>query len=250
MSAKYRVSLKVKISVILFCSIMVSGICANYTIDTIEISSDILEEDRTILIIKSSEISDSDSVYIVYVLDGEYSKFRYEQLTEYADINNLILIGIINTDRRRDLIPVKEADNFIMFIKDELIPKIEAELSIKKRILYGHSIAGGFTLYSLVTDPCIFQAYIASSPIPVLKSYNAELFEQIDSKLQEKINLYFSNGSKDMRQIRKGTAELRDNFQISKLTHIQWKHERFDGENHHTSDIISLKRGLNFALEK
>lgn len=131
MSAKYMIRyLKVKISVILFCSITVSGICANYTIDTIEISSDILEENRTILIFKSSESSNSDSVSIVYMLDGEHSKFRYEQLSEYADINNLILIGIINTDRRRDLIPVKEADNFILFIKDELIPKIEAELSI------------------------------------------------------------------------------------------------------------------------
>jgi len=58
------------------------------------------------------------------------------------------------------------ADNFLAFIKDELMPTIETDYRARPnhRILAGHSFGGLFTLYALFRQPRLFTGYVACSP--------------------------------------------------------------------------------------
>ena len=62
--------------------------------------------------------------------------------------------------------PVGGALNFKHFLKDELMPKITAEYNVNPTELYlfGHSLAGLFSLWTYLTDPSAFSKYVAVSP--------------------------------------------------------------------------------------
>lgn len=58
------------------------------------------------------------------------------------------------------------ADAFKAFLREELIPFIERHYRAApdKRCYYGHSAGGGFGLYTLFTEPALFNSYIIASP--------------------------------------------------------------------------------------
>ncbi|MFP7493158.1 alpha/beta hydrolase-fold protein [Terribacillus saccharophilus] len=58
------------------------------------------------------------------------------------------------------------ADIFLDWIVEELQPKIleNYAVDLKKQCLYGHSLGGLFTLYSMFRRPEAFQCYLAISP--------------------------------------------------------------------------------------
>lgn len=130
---------------------------ADFKTDTLTLDSKILTENRSILILilTTAEFISTDSVTIIYMLDGEFSKSRFEKIANKEN-KQVIGIGIKNTDRNRDLLPVKHADRFLDFIEKELIPLIENNYLVQKRILYGHSFGGAFTIYSMITKPGLF----------------------------------------------------------------------------------------------
>jgi len=90
----------------------------NYTIDTIQVKSEILKENRSTIVYKSLDISKVDSVNFLYLIDGEYSDYRFQRIKErFKDsISNLMAVGIVNTDRRRDLLYIKSADKFLCIV--------------------------------------------------------------------------------------------------------------------------------------
>jgi len=58
------------------------------------------------------------------------------------------------------------ADAFLDFIEKDLKPEIELRLPINRdrQTLFGHSLGGFFTLYTLFTRPHLFSSYVAGSP--------------------------------------------------------------------------------------
>ncbi|USK56337.1 alpha/beta hydrolase [Cytobacillus solani] len=66
----------------------------------------------------------------------------------------------------RDLGDHGGAGRFLEFIQEELKPEIESRYSInkEKQALFGHSLSGLFTLWTLFTAPNTFQTYLAVSP--------------------------------------------------------------------------------------
>jgi predicted alpha/beta superfamily hydrolase len=220
----------------------------NHTIDTIQIKSEILKENRSIIIYKSPNISKTDSVKFIYLIDGEYSNYRFQRINErFKDtISNLIAVGIVNTDRRRDLLYVKSADKFLGFITSELIPVIEKDYKTNKRILFGHSFGGGFTVFSMINKPNYFNYYIASSPTPIMDLINREHYLKIDSLSKIKVEFYLSFGSKDMGQVRKWSQRLNDNLTGLSFNHFDWHFKIFEGKDHNNSDIPALLDGLNY----
>jgi predicted alpha/beta superfamily hydrolase len=120
----------------------------NYSIDTIQVKSDILTEDRSIIIFKPLNFSGADSVQLIYLIDGEFSIGRFQQISERLkdSVSDFIAVGIVNTDRKRDLLYAHAADKFLDFITTELIPVVERGYKIRNRILFGHSFGGGFTI--------------------------------------------------------------------------------------------------------
>ncbi|MFC1564794.1 alpha/beta hydrolase [candidate division KSB1 bacterium] len=141
--------------------------------------SRVLNEDRIILIHLPRGYEESQDRYpVLYCLDGDDLSLAFSSATvrilSRRKIPDMIVVAISNTDRSRDMFPVKlrgrpttgGADNFLSFIIDELFPFIDKNYRTENfRILYGASAAGLFTVYALLSKPESFSGYISSSPM-------------------------------------------------------------------------------------
>jgi predicted alpha/beta superfamily hydrolase len=186
-------------------------------------------------------------------MDGEYGESRVQQMMDHFgdSLSNWIVVGIVNlstgqagTNRRRDLLYANGAAQFLDFITDELIPVVEKDYQIKKRILYGHSFGGSFAVFAMLRKPGYFDGYIASSPTPIMDLIQKESYLQMDSTSKNNISFYFSNGSRDMKQVRKWTQKLSDNLTGISFSKLDWQYRIFEGKDHYNSDVISLINGM------
>ncbi|MEH0168313.1 alpha/beta hydrolase [Paucibacter sp. JuS9] len=89
-----------------------------------------------------------------------------------------ILVGIENTERRRDLTgPTEQASDrkiaprvggsaaFRQFIREELMPAVQARYrTTQERAIIGESLAGLFVVETWVLEPALFDTYIALDP--------------------------------------------------------------------------------------
>ena len=88
------------------------------------------------------------------------------------------------------------ASEFLLFIKQELIPTIEARFNInpRKRILAGHSAGGLFSVYALLAEPGLFSGYVIGSPWLWYGSKNIfqqeEQFAKRHKRLAAKVHLW------------------------------------------------------------
>lgn len=228
----------------LYCFTSLFG--AEYTIDTITIQSSALHESRQILLFKPKGIEKQDSVSMLYMVDGESSNYYYKSILDQEHDFPIMGIGIVQTNRKRDLLYAHNAVIFLEFIAKELIPAIEEGYKTAERILFGHSFAGSFTIFSMLNEPGLFSRYLASSPTPIMDMVDSSLYIELDRKLSTAIDFYFSWGSKDMKQIRKWGQKLESNLLSVKVNKIEWGNDILEGENHSTSSLVSLKRGVKY----
>jgi predicted alpha/beta superfamily hydrolase len=145
--------------------------------------SKVLNETRRYIVHKPSGYDFSNERYAVIVLlDGDanisHVSASADLLAQTGRAMPMIVVGIENTDRQRDLTPpitrnlndhpsgkVGGAKRFLSFIADELIPHLDRTYRTRPtRILIGHSYGGLFVVYTLFNRPDVFKAYIAVSP--------------------------------------------------------------------------------------
>lgn len=171
---------------------------------TDSVYSGILNESRKIFVYvpSGSPIYNRVNYPVVYLLDGESNFNSVVGMTQFLSevfdntvCPKMIIVGIINTDRTRDLTPTNllssyygsfpssgGSEKFSSFIEKELIPYIDAHYSTAPyRILIGHSFGGLFTVATLTRHPGLFNAYVAIDPSLwwdnqlILKEANAKL---------------------------------------------------------------------------
>ena len=115
---------------------------------------------------------------VLYVLDGE-NNFRsvaamVERLISTGSCPPMIVVGIPNTNRGRDLTPTAVIDGpdgiansgggeqFLSFMAKELAPYMEANYAASPyKLLMGHSLGGLMVIYALTKHPEQFDAYIS-----------------------------------------------------------------------------------------
>ena len=145
-----------------------------------EIHSDILGESRKILIHFPRNYDPAKKYPTLYVLDGSSQDFRMAALAEILNVAEvvpeMIVVGIPNTDRNRDLTPhyilkdtdgnvYGQGDRFLSFVEQEVIPLIESKYPTNGyRMFAGHSRAGLFAFYTYLEKPQVFDAYFCLSP--------------------------------------------------------------------------------------
>src|SRR5690242_10709176 len=156
------------------------------TVKKFALKSAVLGEERVILVRTPPGYETNKLSYpVLYMTDGDahmgHTSSTIEFLTQNGRIPDLIVVGITNTDRTRDLTPVRSsnknaagqlqfptsggADNFLKFIETELIPQIEKEYRVQPyRILAGHSLGGLFAIHAMISRPGLFNSFIAVSP--------------------------------------------------------------------------------------
>jgi predicted alpha/beta superfamily hydrolase len=150
--------------------------------------SQVLDEDRTMLVALPKDYHDSEERYpVLYVLDGEFFFYQAHAAVQFLSectyirthpIPRMIVVGIVNIDRNRDLTPTHApvqgelryptsggATKFLEFLQSELIPEIDAQYRTQPyRILSGWSFGGLFTINTYLENPGVFSAYLAISP--------------------------------------------------------------------------------------
>lgn len=215
-----------------------------WNIDTLEYSYN--DEIRTVLVFYPEAENPSDSFDIIYMLDGEMAASRFMIWDSMHTSRPMIGVGILNTYRNRDMLPLMDPGSFLAFIEETLTPSIEMKYNIKERILFGHSFAGGFTINAMIRRPGLFDKYIASSPTPIKSFIDPRIYLELDQKLDKDVKFFFSNGSRDMRQVRIWTAKLNLSLNIVELEHLKWKNEVLEGRNHSNSAREALHKGLFF----
>jgi predicted alpha/beta superfamily hydrolase len=144
------------------------------------IYSPTLKEERRLQIQLPAEYkSGSEQKYqVLYLLDGEWNAELFQQAQawsrQWGFTSPIIMVGVVNSypnnvnQRFRDLTPTPAGQNgagggpkLLAFLKDELIPYITKKYpSNGSNILWGHSLGGLFVLYTLFTEPQLFDAYI------------------------------------------------------------------------------------------
>lgn len=142
------------------------------------IHSRIIDEDRTLLIHLPRGYENAKISYpVVYMLYGDHVTTYYAEVVSVMDrlgsasrIPAMILVGIMNNDRYRDLLPEANGNptgigKFIRFFSEELFPFIEKAYRTKPyRILIGPQAGANFALYTMMTHPDMFNAFIINSP--------------------------------------------------------------------------------------
>lgn len=167
--------------------------------EQITIRSQVLQEDRQILISVPADYGSGANRYpVLYLLDGP-ANFGHtigskDVLARSNRMPQMIVVGIANTDRTRDMTPSPSsspqfptaggADDFLQFISSELIPYIDQHYRTHPyRVLIGHSFGGLFAVHALVNEPDAFDAHIAISPS--LHWDNGATVKQMETFLSE-----------------------------------------------------------------
>ncbi|HWA33886.1 MAG TPA: alpha/beta hydrolase-fold protein [Cyclobacteriaceae bacterium] len=250
--------------------------------------SNILNENREIWIYQPAELKPGEKCPVVYLLDGDWHFHpitgMIAQLADNSLIPRLILVGIKNTDRSRDLTPTHATkmpdgsepdflkttgggENFTRFIETELMPYIEAKYPVAPyKILIGHSFGGLFAMNTLIHHPNLFNAYISIDPS--MWWDEGRLLHQTDSalnvaKLDGRI-LFLAVANTmtpgmDTARVVKDTASthshIRSILELAKLTGakrangLRARSKYYHDDDHGSVPFISEYDGLRFIFD-
>ncbi|MEJ2193624.1 MAG: alpha/beta hydrolase-fold protein [Ignavibacteriaceae bacterium] len=149
--------------------------------------STIIDDDFYIYISLPDGYEESVQKYpVLYLLDGDIAFGMAASIARYLQFGNtipeLIIVGVgygalkksKGNDRNRDYTISNKrnrpgsggAPKFRKFLEEELIPYIDDEFRTvpDDRTLNGYSLGGLFALYTLFTEPGLFNRYIIGSP--------------------------------------------------------------------------------------
>ena len=155
--------------------------------ETVTLESKILDEERTILVSTPPGYDLGSQRYpVLYMTDGNAHLTHTRGTVDFLARNQLmpqvIIVGISNTDRTRDLTPTHVASRtidgqvyesptsgggpkFLDFFEKELFPFVDSNYrTLPLRFFTGHSFGGLFALNAFFTHPSMFKAVIAVSP--------------------------------------------------------------------------------------
>lgn len=236
---------------------------------TLKIDSKELNETRVINVWIPTEYANSkDSFKVLYMPDGGIQEdFPHvantiAELVASKKIKPIILVGIENTQRRRDLSPptnveedkkiapvVGESAKFRAFIKKELIPEINRQYrtTAEKGIL-GESLAGLFVVETLMLDPNMFDFYIAFDPSLWWNDKNlVKTAKENLAKFPTEQKKFWFAGS-DAKDIYKNTRDLEKILKTENLPNLKWKYSDEPKEQHQTIFRATKEKALIWVL--
>lgn len=247
--------------------------------EIVPVHSDVLGEDRELMVSTPASYQSSDSRYpVVYLLDAE-TNFQHTTgtlgtLAQIDFIPEMLVVAVRNTDRTRDLTPSpftpdppKEgekpevnpmptaggADRFLDFFEQELFPFVEGRYrAARYRILIGHSFGGLFAVHALVHRPADFDAYVAISPSlwwekGALVDQAAEVLGNGAASGRKVLFMSLASEGGDMlAQYRRFEELLRYRAPAS----WRWEARMMEGDDHGSTPIRSTYFGLRTVFPR
>lgn len=239
--------------------------------ETLNIESKILGEKRVINIwTPAAYAKNSDSLPVLYMPDGGVKEdFPHiantlSELIAAHKIPATILVGIENTERRRDVTGptnvakdkeiapiVGGSENFRNFIKTELIPEINQKYrTTSEKGIIGESLAGLFVTETFLLDPNLFDYYIAFDPSlwwnnnemeRVAKDYLAKF------PTNEKRFWFAGSGNETILPF---TRNLADTIAKVNLRNLKWYYADEPKEEHSTIFRATKEKALIWTMNK
>lgn len=249
------------------------------------IQSEILNEQRNIWVYVPNRPPNSGERFpVVYLLDGDghfpsvVGMIRQLSTTNgNTVVPEMIVVGIPNTDRMRDLTPSKDTsigpentsgggEAFLNFMSEELIPYIDTNYpTAPYRLFIGHSLGGLTVLNALLKHPEMFNAYIAIDPS--LWWNNSDLLNQakllLNQNNYENETLYVGVANTmapgvDIKTIVRDTTDttqhIRDILEFSNTvvpnsnSQLQFDSKYYNNDTHGSVPLITTYDGLRFIF--
>ncbi len=147
--------------------------------DTFTLQSNILGEERSILVSLPSDYAQTNGTYPVHILlDGkqniEHAVATSRMLANWAGLPQSIIVGIPSTNRTRDFTPSRDINyssesgggkQFANFIEKEVMMFVDSNYRTHPfRVLTGHSLGGLFAIDQYLNGNPSFNAYIIVAP--------------------------------------------------------------------------------------
>ncbi len=249
--------------------------------DVVVIPSKVLNENRTVYVHypKSDSINRDRRFPVLYLMDGES---HFDMLSQYVDylsrwdvgvIPEMIVVGIVNTKRTRDLTPTKSIINyfgqpdtskvswmkpsgggeqFLQFIREELMPYVDKNYKTQSfKIFAGHSFGGIASIHCMLTYPEMFNAYIAISPSFWWdKEYVLKLARKKLKKAStlDKILFYSdaSEGVADKSSYHANLLKFDSLVSALALKGLDYKYRHYPEETHMTEPVLAYYDALRF----
>lgn len=257
----------------LLALILISFVCftnvsaQNDAVINDSIYSNILKEERSVKVVLPDiyKPGSTDKYEVIYLTDGEWVVNLFPFIYKFAEGENYvppaIIVAIPNiyinkaNQRDRDFLPVHVespaisggGDKFLSFLKNELIPYIDKTYPTNgTNSIYGHSYGGLFVLYTLLTEPQLFQSYYATDP-PFL--WNNEFLIKLASERLEKLppnKLLWIAGIEETYKYQ-GIDRLDSVLKLKAPQSFRWKMATFPNEKHNSVRLKAMYDGIKFS---
>ena len=146
------------------------------------------------------------------------------------------------------------ASQFVAFLRDELIPRVESEYPVDpaRRGFLGYSLGGLLGVHVLARDPQLFSYYLIGSPSVWFNDYGlAHELERVPVQRLEAVRrLYLSVGEDESWEMLKGYGLVRDALARAGLDAPRAKTEIIADAGHVGAMPISLYNGLRFLFRR
>ncbi len=273
---------KIIIFTMLINMFMISDIFSQMSSFQIKTSSEYVKESDYVIDIVLPQDYDSTHQYpIVYCVDywlgSNFAPGILYCLNFSQALDPIIVVGIGNEgsytdwlmERTRDLTPshVPEwnqsdshsigtsgvtggADNFLLFIKNELIPLVESRYSADttNRGYFGYSLGGLFGAYAMINEPHVFQKYFLGSPS--LQYNDFALLDSLNNMLSEELksikSIYITVGEKESGNMLKGFADLRDCLEKKNIPSLDMNSQIIYDENHTSAAMPAYYKAFKY----
>ena len=257
------------------------------------IHSAILNEEREVWVYipNSNNLYAKQNYPVIYLLDGDrhfYSVMGMIQQLSEANWNmvlpQMIVVGITNTDRTRDLSPSHVsfdpysndslslktsggAESFTSFLEKELIPHIDSLYpTAPYKMLIGHSFGGLFVMNTLINHTDLFNSYIAIDPnmdwdnqklLKQAKTVLAEkdfegssLFLAIANSIDENLDTLKVRGDTTLMTLSlRSVLELGSILDANKQNKLKYNWKYYPNDIHNSVPMIAEYDGLRFIMD-
>lgn len=242
--------------------------------DKYSLQSEVLSEQREYWISLPESYNDKLNSYKKYplliILDGHVHfksvsgvvQFMSTGNTDKIEIPEMIVVAIMNVDRRRDFTPDKVitkrkntsggGDNFLHFLESELIPKLDKEYrTIPYRTLVGHSLGGLLATHAYMKENTVFNSFISIDP-----SFGTWDENTMDGKVQsikEKTferSIYMATANWGKRNLGNRDRHIRFFEAINGKCKgkLNAKLEYFENKNHSSVPLPAFYSGLSYIF--
>lgn len=230
--------------------------------------SDAVNDNFEIMVGLPFGYSQSDTRYkVLYVLDANVTFGMVNDIQTLISFEPenppMIVIGIGYKDfgnwiqkRARDYMPTQVntapgsggAGKFLQFLEEQLIPHINQEYrTTESRLLYGHSTAGLFGLYTIFQKPNLFEGYIITSPsVDEDKGYSQQQVGHTPAEVPQPVRVFLSSGSREKTSFQTAYKQFLKSFKRWEEQGIKVKSEEFDA-SHMSSMAPAFVKGLEYV---